>query len=365
MVQPRDNIFAINPYIPGKPIEELRGELGIMGEILKFNSNENPAGPSPLAMKAAIEAMTEVHLYPDDSKYALKSKLSDLHKVPRDQIVIGNGSVELIMFAGQAFLAPGDKIMISDRSFIIPKIVASILGRKVQIVPTKNYKYDLMAMLDAIDQTTKIIYIDNPNNPTGTCNSKEEVDSFMEKVPDNILVIFDEAYYEYAMKKDYPDSEKYLRQNKNILILRTFSKVHGLAGLRVGYGFSNPEISKAIMKVRMPFNVNRLAHVAAAAALDDEEHVKRSLSVNKEGLEMLYGEFDAMGLDYVKSCTNFIMVNFQQEANDIFIKLRKMGLVTRTIKEYGLPNSLRITVASEEMNRKLIVGLKKVLSINS
>jgi len=270
MVQPKDNIFSIKPYIPGKPIEELRGELGIVGQILKFNSNENPAGPSPLAIEALKLAMPEIHLYPDDSKFALKAKLSAIHQIQQDQIVIGNGSVELIIFAGMTFLAPNDSIMISDRSFIIPKIVASILGRKIQVIPTQNSKYDLTAMLDAIDETTKIIYIDNPNNPTGTCNSKDEMNSFFEKVPDDILVILDEAYYEYAKDFDYPDSENYLRLGKNVLILRTFSKVHGLAGLRVGYGFSNPEISMALAKVRMPFNVNRLAHLAAEAALDDQ-----------------------------------------------------------------------------------------------
>jgi len=361
MVLPKKNILGIKPYIPGRPIEELRSELGILGDILKFNSNENPVGPSPLATKSAIMALKEGHLYPDDSKYALKTRLSQKHNIQRDQIVMGNGSVELIMFAGMAFLSPNDSIMISDHSFIIPKIVASILGCKTRIIPNKNYEYDLDAMVEAIDETTKIIYIDNPNNPTGACKSKAEVDAFLKKVPAHVLVILDEAYYEYAKGGDYPESGKYVEQGKNVLVLRTFSKIYGLAGLRVGYGFSTKGISDALMKVRMPFNVNRVAHVAALAALNDQEHVKNSIDVNNQGLGLFYEELDKLGIEYVKSRANFVFANFPKDAKELFVDLRKMGLVARTVKEYGFPNSLRITVATEDMNRKFFEGLKKVL----
>ncbi len=361
MVIAKSNIQHVKPYIPGKPIEELRGELGITCDIYKYNSNENPIGPSPLAIKAIQDTLCHTHFYPDDSKYSLKVKLAQQHQVNMNQILIGNGSVELILLMGLAFTDSHHSMVFSDIAFIIPKIVAQIVGCSAKTVPHKNFVCDLDGLLDAIDDNTKIVYIDNPNNPSGTCNSKAEMDAFMKKVPDHVLVVLDEAYYEYSVGDKFPDSESYLASGKHVLILRTFSKVHGLAGLRVGYGISTPEIMESMMKVRMPFNLNRLAHVAAEAALEDKEHVAKSVEINNVGLKYLYEAFDSMGLKYEKSCANFILVHFDFDAMDLFTKLRQMGLVTRTCHPYGIPNSLRITVGTEEMNERLIKGMKSVL----
>jgi histidinol-phosphate aminotransferase len=314
-----------------------------------------------LALEAIRKSLPDCHLYPDDAKYSLKVKLAKLHNVKKNQILIGNGSVELILMMGLAYTEPRHSMVFSDIAFIIPKIVTQIIGCKANLVPHKKFVCDLDGLLAAIDETTRIVYIDNPNNPAGTCNTREEMDAFMEKVPDHVLVVLDEAYYEYSISDTFPDSEGYLAAGKNVLILRTFSKVHGLAGLRVGYGISTPEIIESLMKVRMPFNLNRLAHVAAEAALDDKDHVAKSVEVNREGLKYFYSAFDSLGLAYEKSCANFLLTHFERDTMDLFTQLRQMGLVVRPLHNYGLPNSLRITVCTQDMNERLIKGMKKVL----
>ena len=339
----------------------LKRELGILGDIHKYNSNENPLGPSSRAIEALKQALGQCHLYPDDSQCNLKDKLSVMHHVPRERIIIGNGSVELILLVGLAYLSDQDNIILSDPSFIMPKIVAQIVGCKTKIVPTRNYTHDLQAMLDAVDDSTKIIYIDNPNNPTGTYNTAQQLDRFFQQVPEHILVILDEAYYEYAQGNDCPNACDYLAAKKNVLVLRTFSKIYGLAGLRIGYGISGQQIIDSLMKVRIPFNVNRLAHVSACVALDDQQHVERSRNVNEQGKDRLYTAFGAMGLDFQKSKTNFILVHFDKSANEVFSALQKHGIITRTCLEYGLEKSLRITVSDEERNEKLVQTLLRVL----
>lgn len=361
MIHPRSNILKIKTYIPGKPIDKLRCEFGIDGDIYKYNSNENALGPSPRAIDALKDILCECHLYPDDSQCNLKEKLSAQFGVSENQIVVGNGSVELILMAGLVYLCPEDSIVITSVSFIMPKIVARIIGCKIKFVPHLNYAHDLEAMLAAIDETTKMVYLDNPINPTGTRVEKAELDDFIRRVPEHVLVIVDEAYYEYALDDDYPDSAGYISEGRNVLTLRTFSKIHGLAGLRVGYGASNKEVADCLMKVRPPFNVNRLAHVSACVAMDDLEHIEKSKKVNEAGKSQLYSEFDKLGLDYIPSWGNFILVHFERDAVDVFTRLQAKGLVTRTCLEYRLLKSLRITVADEERNEKLVLGLREVL----
>lgn len=361
MIHPRSNILKIKTYIPGKPIDKLRCGLGIDGDIHKYNSNENALGPSPRVIEALKDIICDCHLYPDDSLCNLKEKLSAQFGVSENQIVVGNGSVELILMAGLAYLGPEDSIVLTDVSFIMPKIVAQVVGCNIKVVPHKNYAHDLEGLLSSIDKTTKMVYLDNPINPTGTRIEKAKLDDFIQRVPDHVLVVVDEAYYEYALDDDYPDSAGYLSEGQNVLILRTFSKIHGLAGLRVGFSVTNQEVADCLMKVRPPFNVNRLAHVSACVSLDDVEHVTMSKEVNETGKSQLYAAFDELGLDYIRTWGNFILVHFEIDAVDVFTPLQAEGLVTRTCLEYGLPRSLRITVADEKRNEKLIHGLRKTL----
>lgn len=368
---PRYNLERIMPYKPGKPIEAVARELKLTGRIIKLASNENPLGPSPRALYAIKKFAHEVNLYPDDNGFYLKEKIAQKHDVPIDHIIIGNGSVELIYFACLAFLNPYDRLMRSAGSFLMPKIGADIIGATCQEIELRDYYddmgrevrcHDLNKMLAAITPQTKIIYLDNPINPLGSCVWAKELDEFIEQVPNYVLVIIDEAYYDYITEKDYPDSLKYLQAGKNVLILRTFSKIYGLAGLRIGYGISKPEIISAMSKVRTPFNVSRLAQIAAIAALDDKNHIKRSRRLNEAGKKYLYRELKKLNIFYFPTYANFIFVNFPIDSKEIFEQLQQRKIITRTIKEYGFPNALRISIGTMAENRMLIKALQEILS---
>ncbi len=358
---PRSNISAIKPYKPGKPIEEVARELNLVGKIIKLASNENPLGVSPKALNAIKKYLTEMHLYPDDNGYYLKQKLAEKHNVSMDNIILGNGSVELIYFACLTFLNPYERLMRSSGSFLMSKIGTEVVGSMTQDIPLKEYRHDLSRMLSEITAQTKIIYLDNPINPLGTCIWADELDEFMDKVPNFVLVIIDEAYYDYITEKEYPNSLKYLQEGKNVLILRTFSKIYGLAGLRIGYGIAKPEIISSMMKVRTPFNVNRLAQIAAIAALDDTPHIKRSRRVNEQGKKYLYRELSKLKIFYLPTYANFIFTNFATDSKDIFEALQQRRVITRMIKEYGFPNALRISIGTIAENKKLIKELTEVL----
>lgn len=357
----KDNVREIIPYKPGRPIEEIGRELGLRGEILKLASNENPLGTSPLALKAMKKAMKDSHLYPDDNCFYLRNALAQKYNVKPEEIIIGNGSVEILLLLTLAYLSPGESAVISKSSFLWFKIAVNIAGGQTIEVPMKDYTHDLEAMLNAIKDNTRLIFIANPNNPTGTIVTKEEMDRFMERVPSNILVLIDEAYYEYIKDPAYPDSFKYLREGKNVLILRTFSKIYGLAGIRLGYGFTKEEIVNNLMKVRIPFNANRLSQIAGIAALEDEKHVRRSYEVNEEGKIFLYDSYRKLGLFYLPTFGNFIFVDFGRDSQTVFNSMLQQGIITRTIKEYGFPTALRITIGTEKQNRKLIEAIKKTL----
>ncbi len=361
MVQAREFLKKISPYKPGKPIEEVARELGLKGEIIKLASNENPLGPSPLAIQAIKRAIKESNLYPDDNCFYLKEKLAKRLDLDPENIFIGNGSVELLPLIALAYLDPGHSAIVSQSAFIWFKIAVHIANGELVEVPMKNYTHDLEAMLKAIRKNTRLVFIANPNNPTGTMVRKEEVENFLSRIPDHILVIMDEAYYEYIDDPHYPDSLAYLRQGKNILILRTFSKVYGLAGMRLGYGIAAKQIIADLSKLRISFNVNRLSQIAGMAALDDKEHIRKAKAVNEAGKKYLYDAYNKLGLFYLPTYANFIYVDFAKDSQLVFEALQKHGIITRTIKEYGFANALRITIGTEEQNQKLINVLRKVL----
>ena len=361
MTEPRDFLNKISPYKPGRPIEEVARVLGLKGEIIKLASNENPMGPSPLAVRALRKSATESNLYPDDSCFYLKKKLADRLGVGPENIFVGNGSVEILPLVTLAYVDPEHSAVASRSAFIWFKIAVQIAAGELIETPLKDYRHDLKAMLKAIKKNTKLVYIANPNNPTGTIVTRTEVDDFFKSVPEDVLVVMDDAYSEYIDDPDYPDSFRPLREGRNILILRTFSKIYGLAGLRLGYGIAHHEVIASLSKLRISFNVNRLSQVAGMAALDDHEHVERSRATNEAGKEYLYEAYRRLGLFYLPTHANFLFVDFGKDSQVIFESLQKKGIITRTIKEYGFPHALRITIGSEAQNRRLIKALEEIL----
>ncbi|MCK4252655.1 histidinol-phosphate transaminase [candidate division WOR-3 bacterium] len=361
MIELRNFVKNIRPYKPGKPIEEVVRELGIKEEIIKLSSNENPLGPSPKAVQAIKEKIENINIYPDDNCFYLKKKLSEKFNIPPNNITVGSGSVELIELIFKAYVNPGDEIIMSDPSFIMYKIACHIFGGKRIAIPLKDHAHDIETMAKAINRRTKIIILDNPINPTGTIIRNDKFNYFIEKVPENVILVVDEAYKEYIENENYPNAIDSLKKHENIIILHTFSKIYGLAGLRVGYGFSSTNIIAALMKVRLPFNVNRIAQIATTAALDDDEFVKKSYKNNEAGKEFLYKELKRLNLKYTPTYGNFILVHFECEAKNVFQAAQKRGVILRTILEYGLPNSLRITIGTPQQNKRLIEVLRKII----
>ncbi len=362
MIKPPEYIWDIKPYTPGKPIEEVERELGIK-ESIKLASNENPVGPSPLAIKAILDALTDTNIsnglnrYPDGSGFRIKKALTEKLSVNEDELILGNGSNELIDLAVRTFMQSGDEAVMAKPSFIVyPTAVRSVGGKPIEI-PLKNYTHDLDAMAEAITSKTKILFIANPNNPTGTINKKDEFKRFMEILPDGILVVVDEAYYEYVTDPDFADSMRYFREGRDILILRTFSKIYGLAGLRIGYGIARKDIISEINKLRPPFNTSTIAQKAALWALNDEAHIKYTKQINEQGKKYLYKELTSLGLEYVPTEANFIYILLRKDANDLYYKLLKEGVIVRPVG----PEEIRVTIGLPEENRRFIEALKKVI----
>lgn len=356
MLQAPEHIKTIKPYVPGKPIEELERELGITDSI-KLASNENPLGPSPLAVKALRKGLADINRYPDGSCYYLKNALSKKLGLSPDEIFFGNGSNEIIEVAVRTFLNPGDEAIMAHPSFIVYSMIVQAAKGENIIVPLKEWRHDLNAMASKITEKTKIIFIANPNNPTGTINTGAEMDSFMEKVPDGVLVIVDEAYHEYVSSPDYADNMKYFRQGRDIIIMRTFSKIYGLAGLRIGYGIAKTSIISEMNKVRQPFNINSLAQKAALAALEDREYIARVKGINERGKKYLYKEFKAMKINYIPTETNFIYIILKDEiAQQLYNELLKQGVIVRLMG----PREIRVTIGLQRENKRLIEALKKL-----
>ncbi|HXJ79347.1 MAG TPA: histidinol-phosphate transaminase [Candidatus Methylomirabilis sp.] len=356
-----EHILGIAPYEPGKPIEELERELGLT-DVIKLASNENPLGPSERVLKAITEALPHLNRYPDGSGYHLRHTLASRHALSADHIILGNGSNDLIELVVRAFLRAGEEAVIPHPSFVVyPMIVQAAGGIRV-VVTLKDHRLDLEAMARAVTPMTKLVFIANPNNPTATIVTADEVDSFMTRVPPRVIVVFDEAYVEFAQGPDFPDTAGYLRQGRKVVVLRTFSKAASLAGLRVGYGIADPDCVALLNRIRQPFNVNALGQVAALAALGDESHVLECLRMIEAGRHYLYDEFKTMGIKYTPSRANFILVDVGRNANDVFNWLLKEGVIVRPMTSFGMDTFLRVTVGTPEENRRLVKALKKVLA---
>ncbi len=351
------NIAGIRPYVPGKPIEEVERELGLVA--VKLASNENALGPSPKAMEAVMKCLSGSNRYPDAGGYYLREKLAARHNVEMDQIVLGAGSTELILLLGQIYLGPDRAGLTSEGTFVVFPMSARLAGGETLTVPLKNYAYDLEALAARLDPRVRAVYLANPNNPTGTMFTAAETDRFLARVPEDVLVILDEAYCDYVERDDYSHSLDYVRQGRYLIVLRTFSKVHGLAGLRIGYGIGHPEIIDAVNKMRSPFNVSTIAQAAALAALDDTEHVRRSVEMNRRGMAFLQRELAGLGLKVVPSAANFLYVEAGRNAQEDFKELLKMGVIVRPLGFMGMPQGLRVTVGTEPENQRLVEALAR------
>jgi histidinol-phosphate aminotransferase len=356
MITVSDNIKSINPYVPGKPLEELERELGITGSI-KLASNENPLGPSPKAVAAIKKALEGLNRYPDGSGYYLSQALAKKYGMDISQIMLGNGSNELIELAVRTFVQPGDEVVSADPSFVVYKMITQAAGGTNIIVPLKDDRHDLDAMAGRITLKTKLVFIANPNNPTGTMNTKAEMDRFMDRVPDDVLVAVDEAYCEYVTHADYPDCLDYLRDGRNMLALRTFSKIYGLAGLRIGYGITKPELAELMNKVRQPFNTNSLGQAGALAALADRKHVEKSIAINNEGKQFLYQSFSRLGISFIKTEANFVMFETRLSSRELYTMLLKTGVIVRPMSG----NRIRVSIGLPEENKRFVDELEKIV----
>jgi len=362
------NIRALFPYPPGKPSKELKRELNI-NKVIKLASNENPLGASPKALQAIKDGLGEVHEYPEGPCYYVRDKLfAILSKkygfLTPDHLTFGNGTNELIELIVRTFTRADDHVLTSDQAFIIYKLVAEAHGCHVNLVSLKNFTFDLKAFEKNITSETKLIFIANPNNPTGTHVNTRELLSFLQAMAtQKVLIILDEAYYEYASGMDYPDGILELKTFKNLIILRTFSKIYGLAGLRIGYAVAHPEIINYINKVKAPFNVNTLAQHAACAALEDNDFIQESLKVNGQGKAYLCDQFKRMGLFYLPSSANFIFIDTEKESLLIYQRLLKKGVIIRPLTGYNLKTHFRVTVGTPPQNKFLIQALEKALCL--
>lgn len=357
----RPQILAIKPYTPGKPVEEVERELGI-SNVIKMASNENPLGPAPASLSIMQEMITKVATYPDGNCYYLKNALAVHLGVTPANLIVGNGSDEIIKLIAEAFLAEGEEVIVADPTFSEYDFAVKIMGGCTIAVPTKNLTHDLQTMAAAVTAKTKLVFICNPNNPTGTKVDKEEVDAFLNQLPQGVITIFDEAYYEYVTDANYPQTLDYVRAGRDVIVLRTFSKIYGLAGLRIGYGVANPELLGLLNRVREPFNVNMMAQAAALAALTDIDHVVRSRDLNDEGKDFLYQEFTRLGLFFAPTHANFIWVQIKADCQKVFAKMLRRGVIVRTGDIFGAPDVIRVTIGTQPQNRRFIEALAEVLT---
>ncbi len=354
-------IAGLQPYQPGKPEEELERELGLTN-IVKLASNENPMGPSPSVVAGLSGALPGLARYPDGSAFRLKQRLSEFLSVGEDQLTLGNGSNDVLELIARVYLNADNEAIVSEHCFVVYPLAARAIGARLTVIPANEYGQDLTATLAAITDKTRMIFIANPNNPTGTWLDVGAVTGFLDQVPENIIVVLDEAYFEYLQHPDYPDGIRLLDRYPNLVVTRTFSKAYGLAGLRVGYAVSRPDIADLMNRARQPFNVNSLSLLAAEIALDDQAHVQKAVSLNQQGLEHLMKACDEMGLGYIPSAGNFLTIDFGRDAAPIYDALLHRGVIVRPIGVYGLPNHLRATVGLSSENDRLIEALSAVLS---
>jgi len=360
---PQRGLERIRPYVPGKPIDEVKRAYGLQ-DVIKLASNENPLGVSPKALDAMREALAHVNLYPDASSHDLRTAIGRRFGFPLESVGIGNGADDLILQLSMACLEDGDRVIASRSSFPIYDIYTHAMRAEMVKTPlTRSYGIDLGAMADAIDDRTKLVYVCNPNNPTGTIVRDREVERFLARVPECVIVVFDEAYREMADATDFPETLDLVRGGRpNIIVLRTFSKVYGMAGIRLGYGFAHPDLIATLMRIKAVFNVNVLAQAAGIAALDDEEFLARSVELNRTGRARLCEEFDRLGLEYAESHTNFVLVRIGPDAEAIQQDLLKAGVIVRPCRGYDLPDFLRISIGTPEQNDRVLSELKRLLA---
>ncbi len=356
----RRALVAVTPYTPGKPIEEVQREMGL-AEVMKLASNENPLGPSPKALEAVSRALPSLHRYPDSSCYHLVRKIALGWGVAPEQVVVGNGSDEIITLAARALVNPGEEVVIAHPTFLIYRICAQLAEAKVVTVPMRDLRYDLSAMRRAVTRRTKLIFIANPDNPTGSYVTRAEVDQFMRDLPPTAAVFFDEAYAELVDAPDYPETKAWLTRHP-VIIARTFSKAYGLSGIRVGYGVAPRELAEGLQRVREPFNVNSLAQAAAAAALDDSAHLEATRALLREQKPLIYQALKELGLPYVPSAANFILFHAGRAAADLAQRLLRRGIIVRHMAAWDLPEHLRVTLGLAAENQAFIRALKESLS---
>jgi len=350
-------------YEPGKPIEDVARELGLPPErIIKLASNENPLGPSPKALAAMQEAVLRAHFYPDGGGYYLREAIAKKMGLDRTNVILGCGSNEIIEFVGKAFLNPGDDIVVSRHAFAVYKLMATLFGARTIEVPDPGFAHDLPAMLKAITPKTKEIFIANPNNPTGTLLSQEQLDAFMAEVPPHIVVVFDEAYYEFLPNP--PDVLKYVREGCNVVVLRTFSKIQGLANLRIGYGLAPAALIDVLQKTRQPFNANGIAQAGALAGLLDEDHQVKTRDLTIAGRNWLQARFAELGLEFVPSHANFVLVKVGN-GKQVFSDLMKKGIIIRDMTSYGLPEWVRVSIGTQEQNERFLAELRPLIGASA
>ncbi len=345
-------------YEPGKPVEDLARELGLApGEIIKLASNENPLGPSPAARQAMIDTIDRAHFYPDGGGYYLREAVAEQLGLSMANVILGNGSNEIIEFLGHAYLQPGDEVVVAKHSFAVYRLMAQLFGAKVVDVPDPDFIADLDGLLGAITPRTKEVFIANPNNPTGTMVFQEDIDRFMERVPEHVMVVFDEAYYEFL--DEPPDVLQYVRAGRNVVVLRTFSKIQGLANLRIGYGLAAAEIIEVLQKARQPFNANGIAQAGALAGLSDQAHMDETRRVTREGRNFFQAQFLEMHLEFVPSHANFVLVRVG-DGKKVFEALLRRGLIVRAMGSYGLPEWIRVSVGTMPQNKAFIAALREL-----
>ncbi len=353
-----DCVTKLQPYVPGKPIEELERELGI-SNIVKLASNENPLGPSEQVLSALAQASKEVTRYPDGNGFVLKAALAGKYQLNTEQITLGNGSNDVLELIARAFVSPSDEVMFSQYAFAVYPIVTQAIGAKAVIVAARDYGYDLQAMRALISEQTKLIFIANPNNPTGTYLNGAELESFIANVPKQTLVVLDEAYVEYG-EQDV-DSIQWLKKYSNLIITRTFSKAYGLAGLRVGYALSHPDVADLLNRIRQPFNVNSLALAAATVTLNDDDYIVKTKALNDAGMAQLIAGLDTLGLSYIPSKANFITVDVKRNGDDVFADLLQQGVIIRSVANYGLANYIRVSIGLKDENQRFLDALGQIL----
>jgi len=359
-------VQALQPYLPGKPVAELEREYGISNAI-KLASNENPFGPGPLALAAAREVLQDLSRYPEGGGWLLAGKLAGKHQLDQDCVTLGNGSNDVLDIIARVFLTPAHAAVFSQYAFAVYPIAVQAVGAKACIAPAHDgsrgaaYGHDLDAMNDLVGADTRLVFIANPNNPTGTWLESAALEAFIADLPAHVMVVVDEAYFEYVDKALYPDTSTWLERYPNLIVTRTFSKAYGLAGLRVGYALSHPDVANLLNRVRQPFNVNMVAQAAAVAALDDVEHLQRSITRNREGMEQLVAGFQKLGLAHIESAGNFVAVNVGRGL-ECYEALLQQGIIVRPVTNYGMSEHLRVTVGRADENARMLHALEKVLA---